>query len=61
MNFREIQIVGMHILTGGKFAFTVKANESVKNLKDMVFEQTGIPVNEQTLIFAGRIIDNLLK
>lgn len=40
------------------YALDVEPNENIGNIKRMIYEETGIDIADQTLIFAGKILEN---
>lgn len=40
------------------YALDVEPNENIGNIKRMIYEETGIAIADQTLIFAGKILEN---
>ena len=41
-------------LTGKSLTLTVEASETIANIKAMILVKTGIPLNQQRLIYGGK-------
>jgi len=60
MRSRDRQEVYVVTATGHEFVLYVKSTQTIENVKYLIQDAKSIPVDYQSLIFAGTLLDGML-